>query len=62
MAEKELQVREKQELQTAAEHTMPGVVFTPAVDIFESEEEITMLASLRGYTRNVKYLVYFFFC
>ena len=48
MAEKELQVREKQELQTDAEHTMPGIVFTPAVDIFESEEEITLLADMPG--------------
>lgn len=48
MAEKELQVREKQELQTDAEHTIPGVVFTPAVDIFESEEEITLLADMPG--------------
>jgi HSP20 family protein len=48
MAEKELQVKEKQELQTDAEHTMPGIVFTPAVDIFESEEEITLLADMPG--------------
>jgi HSP20 family protein len=48
MAEKELQVREKQELQTDAEHTMPGIVFTPAVDIFESEVEITLLADMPG--------------
>ena len=48
MAEKELQVREKQELQTDVEHTMPGAVFTPAVDIFESEEEITLLADMPG--------------
>ena len=48
MAEKELQVREKQESQTDAEHTMPGIVFTPAVDIFESEEEITLLADMPG--------------
>jgi HSP20 family protein len=48
MAEKELQIREKQELQTDAEHTMPGAVFTPAVDIFESEEEITLLADMPG--------------
>ncbi len=48
MAEKELQIREKQELQTDAEHTMPGVVFTPAVDICESEGEITLLADMPG--------------
>jgi HSP20 family protein len=48
MAEKELLVREKQELQTGAEQTRPGVVFTPAVDIFESEEQITLLADMPG--------------
>ena len=48
MAEKELLIREKQELQTNLEHTMPGAVFTPAVDIFESEEEITLLADMPG--------------
>ena len=52
MADKELQVREKQELQTDAEHTMPGVVFTPAVDIFESEEAITLLADMPGVTSD----------
>jgi HSP20 family molecular chaperone IbpA len=48
MAEKELQVREKRELQTDTEQTRPGIVFTPAVDIFESEEEITLLADMPG--------------
>jgi HSP20 family protein len=48
MADKELQVREKRELQADAEHTRPGVVFTPAVDIFESEDEITLLADMPG--------------
>ena len=52
MADRELQVREKQELQTDAEQTMPGVVFTPAVDIFESEEEITLLADMPGVTSD----------
>ena len=52
MADRELQVRAKHELQTDAEHTMPGVVFTPAVDIFESEEEITLLADMPGVTSD----------
>ena len=52
MAEKELQVREKQELQTETEQTRPGVVFTPAVDIFESEDEITLLADMPGVTSD----------
>ena len=52
MADKELQVRHKKELQTDAEQTKPGVVFTPAVDIFESEREITLLADMPGVTSD----------
>ena len=48
MADKELQIREKQELQSDAEQTRSGLVFTPAVDIFESEEEIVLLADMPG--------------
>ena len=52
MAEKELQLREKRELQTDAEQTRPGLVFTPAVDIFESDQEITLLADMPGVTSD----------
>jgi len=45
---KELQVKEKQELAGPAEQTRPGPVFTPAVDIFESERDITLLADMPG--------------
>ena len=45
---KELKVREKQELTGAAEQTTPGLVFTPAVDIFETEKEITLFADMPG--------------
>ena len=45
---KELKVREKQELTSPAEHPAPGLVFTPAVDIFETEKEITLLADMPG--------------
>jgi HSP20 family molecular chaperone IbpA len=31
-----------------AEQTTPGLVFTPAVDIFETETEITLLADMPG--------------
>ena len=48
MADNELQVREKRELQTEAEQTRPGRVFTPPVDIFESETEIIVLADMPG--------------
>jgi HSP20 family molecular chaperone IbpA len=45
---KELKVREKQELTSPAEQTTPGLVFTPAVDIFETDKEITLLADIPG--------------
>ncbi len=45
---KELKVREKQEVSSPAEQTTPGLVFTPAVDIFETEKEITLLADMPG--------------
>ena len=44
---KEMAPRQKQEL-TGAESTRPGRVFTPAVDIFETESAITMLADMPG--------------
>jgi HSP20 family molecular chaperone IbpA len=45
---KELKVREKQELTQPAEQTRPGLVFTPSVDIFETDNEITLLADMPG--------------
>ncbi|MGD8258824.1 MAG: Hsp20/alpha crystallin family protein [Desulfobacterales bacterium] len=45
---KELKAREKQEVASPAEQTTPGLVFTPAVDIFETEKEITLLADMPG--------------
>ena len=52
MADRELQIREKQELQTESEQTRPGLIFTPAVDIFESEQEIVLLADMPGVTSD----------
>ena len=45
---KALRVREKQEVPSPAEQTTPGLVFTPAVDIFETEKSITLLADMPG--------------
>lgn len=45
---KEIKVKEKQELSTPVEQTTPGVVFTPQVDIFETEKAITLLADIPG--------------
>jgi HSP20 family protein len=49
MAEsKELVAKEKQEVATRGEQLQPGLVFTPAVDIFETERQITVLADMPG--------------
>lgn len=45
---KELQAKEKHEVATTAEQTRPGLVFTPEVDIFEADREITLLADMPG--------------
>jgi HSP20 family molecular chaperone IbpA len=45
---KELKVKEKQEVTATAEQTKPGLVFTPAVDIFENDAEIVLLADIPG--------------
>lgn len=47
-ASNELQVKEKQEVSSPAEQTRPGLVFTPAVDIFETDQQITLLADMPG--------------
>lgn len=45
---KEMTVREKQSVAIPAEQTKPGPVFTPNVDIFETEKTITLLADMPG--------------
>jgi len=45
---KELKAREKAELSAPAEQTRPGPAFIPAVDIFETDQEITVLADMPG--------------
>ena len=47
-ASKELKVREKQEVAAPAEQTRPGVIFSPNVDIFETDRQLTLLADLPG--------------
>lgn len=44
----ELKVREKQTFDAPAEQTKPGPVFSPSVDIFETEKAITLLADMPG--------------
>jgi HSP20 family protein len=45
---KALQAKEKAEVTTPVEQTRSGAVFTPAVDIFETDKEITLLADMPG--------------
>jgi len=45
---KALEAKEKQEVAAAAEYTKSGPTFMPAVDIFETEQEITLLADMPG--------------
>lgn len=45
---KELQPKEKQEFSTVAEGTRPGPVFIPVADIFETDNDITLLADMPG--------------
>ena len=47
---KDIKAKEKQEVRTSAEQVKPGPVFTPTVDIFETENDITLLADLPGVT------------
>lgn len=44
---KEMQVKEKQEV-ASPEQTTPGPYYTPSVDIFETDNGITLLADLPG--------------
>ena len=44
----ELQVKEKQEVTASAEQTRPGLVFTPDVDIFETDNQLILLADMPG--------------
>ena len=45
---KELQAKGKVEVTASAEQIKPGPVFTPNVDIFETDKEIIMLADIPG--------------
>jgi HSP20 family molecular chaperone IbpA len=45
---KELTVKEKEEITVNGEQTKPGPVYTPAVDIFEKDDSLVVLADLPG--------------
>ena len=48
MESRALQAKEKSELRSIAEETKPGPIFTPAVDIFETDNALTLLADMPG--------------
>ena len=48
MEEKELKVRGKKEVGGTSEHTRPGPVFSPSVDIYESIDALTLVADMPG--------------
>ena len=45
---KSLQAKDKKEVTSPVEQTRPGRVFTPVVDIFETEQALTLLADMPG--------------
>lgn len=47
---KEIQVGKKQEMTGPTEPTRSGPIFIPAVDIFETEGEISLVADMAGVT------------
>lgn len=48
MADKDLEFKEKQELERSSEGTRNVPVFIPAVDIYESEGDLILLADMPG--------------
>lgn len=48
MADKDLQLQEKQELQTRSESTRNVPIFVPSVDIYETEAGLTLMADMPG--------------
>jgi HSP20 family protein len=50
MVEKDLQVQEKQEVQTEAESTRNLPVYVASVDIYESDDALTLVADMPGVT------------
>lgn len=48
----ELAVREKQELAQQEEKTVPGRYYTPAADIFETDDALTLMLEMPGVTKN----------
>ncbi len=52
MDNKELQIHKKQEVQQTGEPTKPEKQFMPAVDIYETDKAVTVLAEMPGVAKN----------
>jgi len=52
MTEQELQVKERKEAQQAGESTKPQRTFVPPVDIYETEEAVTVIAEMPGVAKE----------
>lgn len=52
MTKKEMQVQKKQEVQQAGEPTKAERQFVPAVDIFETDEAVTVMAEMPGVDKS----------
>ena len=52
VAQQELQVRQKQEVEKPQESTRPMRAFSPTTDIFETDEALTMLLEMPGVDRE----------
>ena len=48
MSEQELKIQHKQEVEHKGEETKPGKYFVPAVDIFETDQDVTVIAEMPG--------------
>ena len=48
----ELAVREKQEVAQSEEKTVPGRYYTPAADIFETDDALTVLLEMPGVKKD----------
>ena len=48
----ELQVQQKRELENKEETTIPARMFVPAADIFEEENDLTVILEMPGVEKN----------
>jgi HSP20 family protein len=52
MSDKELQTKQKREVQQEGEPTKPMKQFIPAVDIYEDDTSVTLIAEMPGISKN----------